>query len=122
MTSVQTTWTPTQGDFDAFARLSGDANPIHIDAAFAATTRFGRTVSHGMLIYARLSQLLAPVGPARTGTRRRQSTAALMFPNPAFAGDPLTLHATQTAPDRWTLTAARQSDGAVVALAEIVLT
>ena len=31
----------------AFASASGDANPIHHDAEFAATTRFGRPVSSG---------------------------------------------------------------------------
>ena len=36
--------TLTQGDFDAFATLSGDDNPIHVDPAFAARTRFGRTL------------------------------------------------------------------------------
>ena len=41
----------TQDDFVRFARLSGDDNPIHVDAKFASTTRFGKTVAHGMLLY-----------------------------------------------------------------------
>jgi len=47
-------WTPTQADFDAFAAVSGDDNPIHVDPEFSAHTRFGRTVAHGMLLYSRL--------------------------------------------------------------------
>ena len=38
-----------QADFDEFARLSGDDNPIHVDPDYSSTTRFGRTVAHGML-------------------------------------------------------------------------
>jgi len=34
-------------DFDRFARLTGDDNPIHCDPVFAATTHFGATVAHG---------------------------------------------------------------------------
>ncbi|MGZ3427312.1 MAG: MaoC/PaaZ C-terminal domain-containing protein, partial [Polyangia bacterium] len=41
----------TQADFDRFARLSGDDNPIHVDAAFAARTRWGKTLAHGMMLY-----------------------------------------------------------------------
>ena len=43
-------WRFTQADFECFAALSGDNNPIHVDAAFAAKTHFGRTVAHGMLL------------------------------------------------------------------------
>lgn len=41
----------TQDDFDEFARLSGDDNPIHVDPIFSAHTRFGRTVAHGMFLF-----------------------------------------------------------------------
>ncbi len=33
----------------AFAELSGDQNPVHLDAAFAATTQFKGVIAHGML-------------------------------------------------------------------------
>ena len=41
----------TQGDFDRFAALSRDDNPIHCDPVFARGTHFGATVAHGMFLY-----------------------------------------------------------------------
>lgn len=72
----------TQADFDRFAELSGDDNPIHVDPAFAATTRFGGTVSHGMLLYGLIACTLSRRFPGAV-----QLEQELMFPNPAFADD-----------------------------------
>ena len=41
--------TITEADVVAFAGLSGDFNPLHTDATFAAKTPFGQRVAHGML-------------------------------------------------------------------------
>ena len=43
---------------DAFARVSGDDNPLHVDDAFASKTRFGKRVAHGMLSAAYLSSII----------------------------------------------------------------
>jgi len=48
----------TQEKIDAYARASGDFNPIHVDPAFAAGTFFGGTIAHGMLLLAYLSEML----------------------------------------------------------------
>ena len=48
----------TQAKIDAYARASGDFNPIHVDAAFAAATPFGGTIAHGMLLLAYISEML----------------------------------------------------------------
>jgi 3-hydroxybutyryl-CoA dehydratase len=74
--------TLSQDHFDRFAALSGDDNPIHVDPEFAATTRFGRTVSHGMLLYSLLCTALHDNFPGAV-----QLSQDLMFPNPTFAGD-----------------------------------
>lgn len=47
-----------EADIVAFAELSGDTNPIHLDAEFAATTRFGSRIAHGMLTASYISALL----------------------------------------------------------------
>lgn len=50
----------THDDSLAFARLSGDYNPIHLDPVLARRLLFGRTVLHGMhLLLAMADQLLA---------------------------------------------------------------
>lgn len=41
--------TVTDADVMAFAGLTGDFNPVHVDAEAAARTRFGGRVAHGML-------------------------------------------------------------------------
>lgn len=76
------TRTLTQADFDLFAAVSGDDNPIHVDTGFSVRTRFGRTVSHGMLLYTVLWGLVQRHLPGA-----RQASQSLMFPAPAFAGE-----------------------------------
>jgi acyl dehydratase/CBS domain-containing protein len=47
------------GDVRAFARASGDENPLHLDESFAATTRFGGRIAHGVLTLGVVSAALA---------------------------------------------------------------
>lgn len=78
--------TLTQADFDRFAALSGDDNPIHVESGFAAKTRFRRTVAHGMLLYGVVCAALGEHFPGAVQLEQR-----LMFPAPTFAGDELTV-------------------------------
>lgn len=48
----------TQEDVNAFAALTGDDNPIHVDAEYARTTRFGQPVVHGVLLLGIVSKVL----------------------------------------------------------------
>lgn len=48
----------TQEKINRYAVCSGDHNPLHTDPQFAATTRFGGPVAHGMLVLAYLSEML----------------------------------------------------------------
>jgi len=43
---------------DAFAAITGDKNPVHVDGEFAKTTRFGRRIAHGMLSVGIISAIL----------------------------------------------------------------
>lgn len=49
----------TAETIDAFAALSGDENPIHLDESYAAETMFGGRVAHGMIAAAAVSAALA---------------------------------------------------------------
>lgn len=74
-----------QSDFDRFAKLTGDNNPIHCDPDFAVKSHFGATVAHGMMLYSCICKALTEqIGPGVVQTEQ-----ALMFPNPTYAGDRL---------------------------------
>ena len=79
----------TQAQFDRFAALSGDDNPIHVDPAFAARTRFGRTVAHGMFLYANVRRALGEIAPGAS-----QAEQSLLFPAPTYTDEPLRLRLT----------------------------
>lgn len=110
-------WIPTQAEFDRFAEISGDDNPIHVDPAFSARTRFGRTVSHGMLIYGKLWALLTAAHPDC-----RHAGQSLMFPNPCFVGDRVQLTVRRVDAATFAIEARRLSDEAVLLTGETVIT
>jgi len=56
--SAQIERTFTQDDIDAFARVSGDDNPAHVDAAWAEASMFGGRVVHGVLTAGLISAVL----------------------------------------------------------------
>ncbi len=55
------TRTVTQERIAAYAAASGDYNPVHLDAEFAATTQFGGTIAHGMILFGYMSDALSQV-------------------------------------------------------------
>ena len=48
----------SQEKIGRYANASGDHNPLHLDPAFAATTQFGGTIAHGMLVLAYVSEMM----------------------------------------------------------------
>lgn len=77
----------------AFAELSGDHNPIHLDEEFAAKTRFGRRIAHGMLSGAFISAVLGYEFQERKIVYLSQK---MKFTAPVFIGDTITTTATVT--------------------------
>ncbi len=76
----------TQDDFDRFAALSGDNNPIHVDPQFSARTRFGKTVAHGMFLYSLICCAMDQFFPGAI-----QLCQDLYFPSPTYVGEAVTV-------------------------------
>ncbi|MCB9112744.1 MAG: MaoC family dehydratase [Anaerolineales bacterium] len=81
------TQTITDEMIRTFAALTGDSNPVHLDDAFAATTRFGRRIAHGMLAASLISAALANDLPGPGTVYLSQS---IQFKAPVFPGDTIT--------------------------------
>jgi 3-hydroxybutyryl-CoA dehydratase len=79
--------TITDEDIRAFADLTGDHNPVHLDDEYAAGTRFGRRIAHGMLAASLISATLANELPGRGTVYLSQS---LRFLAPVLPGDTVT--------------------------------
>ena len=79
--------TITETDIASFAGVSGDTYPLHLDADYAKTTRFGARVAHGMLS----ASLLSTVNGMLLGTPGGMYVEqTLRFRRPVFIGDALT--------------------------------
>ncbi|HEU0041084.1 MAG TPA: MaoC/PaaZ C-terminal domain-containing protein [Jiangellaceae bacterium] len=78
--------TITQADLDGFAAVSGDDNPIHVDADYAATTPFRRPVAHGMFLFALVRAQVRKHWPDARCTEQR-----LRFSAPTPAGSTVTI-------------------------------
>jgi len=89
--TAEITRTIEQADVQAFADLTGDHNPIHVDESFAKTTRFGRRIAHGMLTASLISSVLASKLPGEGSVYLGQT---LQFVAPVFPGDEITARVT----------------------------
>lgn len=81
-----------QADVLAYAQLLGDSNPLHTDAAFAATTQFKRPIAHGMIAGGLFGTIF--------GAQIRGSlyvSQSLKFKRPVYVGDSVRARVTVTA-------------------------
>ena len=83
----------TEADIQMFAAVSGDVNPLHLDPEFAAGTRFGERIAHGMLTASFISAALAMELPGPGCIFMEQS---LKFRLPVKIGDVITVKLTVT--------------------------
>ena len=87
------TKTFTESDVLTFAEISGDHNPVHLDAEFAASTRFERQLVHGMLTAGMISAGLGMQLPGPGSIYMKQE---LNFRARVFFGDTITATVTVT--------------------------
>ncbi len=73
----------TQEDINAFAKVTGDKNPIHWDENYAATTPFKKPIVHGMFGAAIFSRVLGTSFPGEGTIYMKQS---LSFQKPMYVG------------------------------------
>ena len=85
--SVALTRVVGEADIAAFASVSGDDNPVHLDAAFAATTPFKQRIAHGMLTASYISAL---IGTRLPGPGAIYVSQTLNFKRPVKIGDAVT--------------------------------
>lgn len=71
----------TQLEVEAFAKCTGDNNPVHLDPAFAAKTFFKRPIMHGMLGASLFSKVFGTLFPGEGTIYLKQS---LNFLKPMF--------------------------------------
>lgn len=79
--------TLSQQQVNAFAELSGDKNPVHIDEAFAAETSFKKPIVHGIFSAAIFSRLLGTIFPGEGSIYLGQT---LQFKRPVYPGEAYT--------------------------------
>ena len=87
--------TITEADITLFAGLSGDYNPLHTDAAYAAETPFGQRVAHGLLGLSIASGLASRTGILE-GTTLAFRSMEWKFKVPVLIGDTVKVFAVVT--------------------------
>ena len=93
-----TTGTRTVGENDifTFADLTGDHNPIHVDAEFAKNTQFGQRIAHGLLGLSTGVGLIMETGHLDGTVLAFREITEWKFVKPFFIGDTVTTELTIT--------------------------
>lgn len=89
-------FTYTQSDVEKFAAVTGDVNPVHLDAAYAATTPFKKPIIHGFLSGSVFSKVFGTIFPGEGSIYLSQQ---LNFKRPMYVDEPYTARFTITAAD-----------------------
>jgi 3-hydroxybutyryl-CoA dehydratase len=94
--SAEVSHVVTDADIRAFAEVSGDKNPVHLDEAYAASTPFKTRIAHGMLSAGYISAVL---GTRLPGPGAIYISQTMNFKRPVRIGDEVTTRATVSAID-----------------------
>lgn len=86
--------TVSESDIYLYAGVTGDFNPAHIDAVYAAGTFFKKRIAHGMLSAGFIS---AVIGTRLPGTGTIYLKQELRFLAPVYVGDTITARVVVTA-------------------------
>ena len=81
------TRTVSEADVETFADISGDNNPVHLDEAFAAKSRFKKRIAHGILSAGYISAVL---GSKLPGPGTIYLSQSITFKAPVYLGDTIT--------------------------------
>lgn len=106
--------TVTEADLVGFAGVSGDFNPIHVDAVHAAASGFGERIAHGALVLAIATGLRQQEGRLRGTLKAWLGMREWRFRAPVRIGDTLTVV------NRMTELRRREEDGLAVQLVSVV--
>ncbi len=101
----------TIGEVDVynFAGITGDFNPLHVNAVFAGQSRFKKRLAHGMLSASLISTV---VGTQLPGANTIYLSQEVKFVAPVFIGDTLTAEVEVTA---------KREDKKIITLKTIVI-
>ncbi|MDX1643041.1 MAG: MaoC family dehydratase [Thermoanaerobaculia bacterium] len=91
------TKTVSEADIALFVGVTGDVNPLHVDAEFARATFFGSRIGHGLLAGSLISTV---VGTRLPGTGAIYRAQSFEFRRPTRIGDTLTAWVEVVAIDR----------------------
>ncbi len=91
--SAEISHTVTDADIRAFAEVSGDNNPVHLDEDYAAATAFKTRIAHGMLSAGYISAVL---GTRLPGPGAIYISQSMNFKRPVRIGDEVITRATVT--------------------------
>jgi len=88
--------TITDHDVKAFAGISGDRNPVHLDEVYAQNSRYKKRIAHGMMSASFFSSLFGTKIPGEGCVYVSQS---LQFKRPVYLNDTVTAIVTVTKVD-----------------------
>ena len=95
--TAERSFTVAASDIDAFAAVSHDHNPVHVDEAYAVTTPFKSRIAHGVLSVAYISAVL---GESLPGSGAVYVSQTARFKRPVEPGDQLIAQALAQCRDR----------------------